>query len=116
MAHDDAATLAWADALESWAATATTLAERLRATATPEPLLGDLEAGRGPRQRELLDLEALDTTAGMTAEQVAQALGVALPNAHKLLTKLEARELVQRIPESKPTRWCKTASPSTGAD
>jgi predicted transcriptional regulator len=112
----DDATLAWAEALDSWAATAVTLAERLRSTITTDPVAADQTSKLGRRQRELLNLDALKNPGGTSPEEVAEALGVALPNAHRLLRGLAARELVEQVPDTKPSRWRKADPESVAHD
>lgn len=116
--------LAWAEALAGLSRVAVTLSVRLRQiheleqgeapeppTAEPNrPSGGGGQArpprgGFGPRQQAVLVLRGLDKTLGLAATEVANAIGVTAPNAHKLLTGLERLGALERVANERPARW-----------
>ena len=71
---------------------------RVDAVSTPGRKLGRV-------QQSILGLPGLGDEAGLSAAEVAVALGLAAPNAHQTLTTLADRALVERIGDDKPARW-----------
>ena len=92
-------------------------AERLRAAPTDEtftgspaktPRAGRQRTGqpRGKQQQAVLAMRGL--ARGVTAAQVAAAVGLKLPNAYKTLGTLVDGGWLEVIPGEEPTRWCRT--------
>src|SRR5665213_124672 len=59
----------------------------------------------GRNQQSILSLPGLGDDVGLSAAQVASALGLAPANAYQALTTLADRSLVVRIGGDKPARW-----------
>lgn len=59
----------------------------------------------GARQAAVLALPGLDADLGLSAREVADALGYAAPNATNLLKRLEAQGRLNRLPDERPARW-----------
>jgi DNA-binding transcriptional ArsR family regulator len=110
-----------ADALDEAARVLVRLAARLRArgegdraadrAAAPPPPLAR-PAGRpaqrqrlGERQMAVLALGGLADEQGLSASEVAKALGYAPANATNLLKRLEDLEYLTRVPDERPARW-----------
>jgi len=53
----------------------------------------------------VLALGGLDGELGLAAGDVANAIGLTPPNAHKLLTGLEGLGALERVPVERPLRW-----------
>jgi hypothetical protein len=87
---------------------ASAVTARVDAVSTPGRKLGRV-------QQSILGLPGLGGDAGLSAAEVASALGLAPPNAHQTLTTLAERALVERIGDDKPARWrlvARTSKPS----
>jgi DNA-binding transcriptional ArsR family regulator len=114
---------AFADALDEAARVLVRLSARLRAlgegdraadraAAPPPPAPSARSAGRpaqrqrlGERQMAVLALGGLADEHGLTAGEVAKALGYAPANATNLLKRLEDLEYLTRVPDERPARW-----------
>lgn len=113
--------LAWAEAFAGLSRVAATLSVRLRAVHEPgapaaaeQPAVraGDGQVrprlprgGFGFRQQAVLALGGLDGELGLAAADVANAIGLTSPNAHKLLAGLEGLGALERVPDERPLRW-----------
>jgi DNA-binding IclR family transcriptional regulator len=53
----------------------------------------------------VLSLGGLDAELGLSAGEVAAAIGLSAPNSHKLLAGLEALDALERVPDERPIRW-----------
>ena len=114
---------AFADAFDEAAQVLVRLAARLRAAhasgldadtdAAPGTSPGG-ERALGARQVAVLGLAGLDEPYGMSAREVADALGYQAPNATNLLKGLEARGHLVRLSDERPARW-RTVPDETGA-
>lgn len=58
----------------------------------------------------VLALGGLADEHGLSASEVAKVLGVAQPNATKLLNRLEELQYVVRVPDERPARWRRPAA------
>lgn len=63
------------------------------------------ERALGARQAAVLSLSGLDAELGLAARDVADALGLAPPNATNLLKRLEGHGKLTRVPDERPARW-----------
>ena len=82
-------------------------AESLR-TSAPEPTTDETAspaAARGARQKAVLKLKGIATEDGMSAVEVAKAVGVRQPNAYKLLESMVDKGWLQVLPDVEPTHW-----------
>jgi len=82
-------------------------AESLR-TSAPEPTTNESAspaAARGTRQKAVLKLRGIATEDGLTAVEVANAVGVRQPNAYKLLESMVEKGWLERVPETEPGHW-----------
>ena len=61
----------------------------------------------GDQQRAVLSLRGLNGPAGLTAKQVAVAVGMERTNAHRLMARLEKLTLLTRVAD-RPARWTRT--------
>ena len=59
----------------------------------------------GERQVAVLALGGLADEHGLSAGEVAKALGAAQSNVTKLLNRLQELEHLVRVPEERPARW-----------
>jgi DNA-binding transcriptional ArsR family regulator len=59
----------------------------------------------GERQMAVLALGGLSDEQGLSAGEVAKALGYAPANATNLLERLEGLEYLTRVPDERPARW-----------
>lgn len=84
-------------------------ADRAAAPPPPAPQRPSRSASQrqrlGDRQMAVLALGGLTDEHGLSAGEVAKVLGVAQPNATKLLNRLEELEYLVRVPDERPTRW-----------
>jgi DNA-binding transcriptional ArsR family regulator len=110
--------MAFADALDEGARVMMRLSARLRALhpagkasprVTPPADAGVVELPRahtlGQRQLAVLGLGGLSDRQGLTAGDVAKALGYTPSNATNLLKRLEELEYLVRVPGERPARW-----------
>jgi DNA-binding MarR family transcriptional regulator len=111
--------MAFADALDEGARVLMRLSARLRALhasepaspPVPSPAGPELPRARslGPRQLAVLALGGLSDRLGLSAADVAKALGYTTPNATNLLKRLEELDLLVRIAGERPARWRRRA-------
>jgi DNA-binding transcriptional ArsR family regulator len=110
--------IAFADALDEGARVLMRLSARLRALhvaddapssgATPAaPAAAELPRARalGQRQLAVLGLGGLGDPVGLSASEVATALGYSPANATNLLKRLEELKHLVRVPNERPARW-----------
>lgn len=109
--------MAFADALDEGARVLMRLSARLRALhPAPDPASTASAAGPaatdvgraqplGQRQLAVLGLGGLGDQPGLSAGEVAKALGYTASNATNLLKRLEEREYLVKVPGERPTRW-----------
>jgi hypothetical protein len=110
--------VAFADALDEGARVLMRLSARLRALhagerapSTPAsptgPVAVDLPRARslGQRQLAVLGLGGLGDQLGLSASEVATALGYSPANATNLLKRLEELTHLVRVPGERPARW-----------
>jgi hypothetical protein len=115
--------LAWAEALSGLGRVALTLSSRLRSmhdapttsadstVAAPPDNLNQpgtpplSRSGLGQRQESVLALGGLDTESGMATTEVANAVGYARTNTHRLLGRLAEHGLLEQVPDERPVRW-----------
>jgi DNA-binding MarR family transcriptional regulator len=110
--------MAFADALDEGARVLMRLSARLRAlhVADNAPSSGAVSAARtalelpraralGQRQLAVLGLGGLGDPVGLSASEVATALGYSPANATNLLKRLEDLKHLVRVPGERPARW-----------
>ncbi|MGY1810655.1 MarR family transcriptional regulator [Blastococcus sp. SYSU D00669] len=110
--------IAFADAFDEGARVLMRLSARLRAlhvgdgASTPRatsaaPTAADLPRARalGQRQLAVLGLGGLGDQLGLSASEVAKALGYSPANATNLLKRLEELEHLVRVSGERPARW-----------
>ena len=65
----------------------------------------ELPAGRGERQRQILELVGLETETGMKTADVAAVIDYEVPNTYSTLQALERNGLVELVPGVNPQTW-----------
>ncbi len=113
--------IAFADALNEGARVLMRLSARLRAlhVADDAPSSGDASAAAelpraralGQRQLAVLGLGGLGDQVGLSASEVATALGYSPSNATNLLKRLEELQHLVRVPGERPARWRRLSAP-----
>lgn len=112
---------AWAEAFITIGRALTTLGLRLRDPHTGDaapppgksaPLPVEVasagavpKGGLGPRQHAVLALGGLDSEQGLSAGEVATAVGINQANAQNVLKRLEGLGYLEAVADERPARW-----------